>query len=135
MCPPFDSELDFVVPINGLREAAMLSGRSVTMLKCDVGNAGRHGSGFSDADFRFFGNCASALSEGDALVRNRDTGFYYLVLIERTDDEVAHIIEFLNGSTAGDDDGDRSVEVVLLRSLRPGSEHDEELAPDLKPTV
>jgi CheY-like chemotaxis protein len=135
MCPPFDGELDFVTPINDLREAAMLSGRTVTLLKCDVGNDGRHGSGFSDVDLRFFENCASALSEGDALVRNRGAGTYYLVLIERTDDEVEHIIEFLNRSTAGDDSPDRSVEVVLLRSLSPGSDPDEEFAPDLKSTV
>lgn len=165
MCPPFDSELDFVVPINGLREAAMLSGRTVTLLKCNVGDAGRHGSNFSDADFGFFEKCVSALSEGDALVRHRDTGCYYLVLIERTVDEIEHIIDFLsggassegvagnrasegevagdnvadgratNGGSLGDDVGDRSVDVVLLRSLSPGMEHDDELTLDLKTTV
>jgi CheY-like chemotaxis protein len=135
MCPPFDSEFDFVTPINGLREAAMLSGRLATMLKCEVLDDQRNGSGVSDADVEFFEKCSSALSDGDVLVRSRYAGTYYLVLIERTNDEVEHIVEFLNGSAAGDSDAGGCVGVELLRSFPPETGQVEKLLLDLETSV
>ncbi|MEJ2722069.1 MAG: response regulator [bacterium] len=130
MCPPFDGELDFVASINGLREAAMLSGKTVTILKCRVGGAERSGSVYSQADVEFFEKCTSALSDGDALVRSRNPGSYYLVLIERRDDEIQHIVEFLGRSSTGNGEGRTAIEV--LRSLPPESGLGEDLVVDLE---
>jgi hypothetical protein len=133
MCPPFDSELDFVASINGLREAAMLSGKMVTILKCRVGGVERSGLFYSQADLEFFEKCMSALSDGDALVRSRNPGSYYLVLIERRDDEIQHIVEFLGRPPAGNEGGPVAIEV--LRSLSPESGLGEDLLVDLETVV
>lgn len=133
MCPPFDSELDFVASISGLREAAMLSGKMVTMLKCRVGCAERAGSGYSQADLEFFEKCTSALSDGDALVRSRNPGSYYLVLIERTADEIQHTVKFLGGRQTGEAGG--RVDIEVLRSLPPDPGLGEDLLIDLETVV
>jgi FixJ family two-component response regulator len=97
--PRFDAREDFDLPIGSLREAAMLSGKAVSLVKCEVEHAGRDGSCFSAEEKEFFEKCGSALSEGDALVRGRRDGTYYLVLVERRTEEIDHIADFLR--TAG----------------------------------
>jgi hypothetical protein len=93
--PRFDAREDFEAPIGCLREAAMLSGRSVSLLKCAVDCGARNGSCFSAEEREFFGRCRSALSDGDVLVRGRPDGTYYLGLVERRADEIDHIVDFL----------------------------------------
>ena len=95
LSPRFDAREDFDIPIGGLREAAMLSGRSVSLLRCEVTRGARNGSCFAPEEKEFFGKCMSTLSEGDALVRGRPDGTYYLVLVERRSEEIDHITDFL----------------------------------------
>jgi two-component system response regulator FixJ len=128
--PRFDAREDFVVPLTSLREAAMLSGRTVSVVKCVVGDHRRNGSCFSRQEREFFQRCASALSEGDALIRSRPEGTYLLVLVERSADEMNHIVEFLRAPETQDaeqTDGKALVETTVLRGF-PTEGHDDVLA-------
>ena len=98
--PRFDRREDFDVPIGCLREAAMLSGRTISLLKCRVERGALDGSCFSAGEEEFFGRCVPALSEGDALLRGRPDGTYYLVLVERDTEEIDHIADFLRAPGA-----------------------------------
>jgi len=116
--PRFDPREDFVVPLTSLREAAMLSGRTVTLLKCVIGDRRRNGPCFSQQEQEFFRRCGSALSEGDAVVRSQPDGAYCLVLVERSPDEISHIVEFLRAPDpreAPSTPGRTLVETTILR--------------------
>lgn len=100
MSPRFDNREDFDTPIGCLREAAMLGGRTISLVKCAVDHRARAGSCFSADEREFFKRCLSALSEGDALVRGRPDGTYYLGLVERRAEEIDHIADFLRAPGA-----------------------------------
>ena len=121
--PRFDAREDFTVPLTSLREAAMLSGRSVAVLKCALKDHRRNGSCFSPGERSFFQRAAAALSEGDALIRARSEGSYYLVLVERSPEEVARITEFLRTDGSIPPDAAVEVEETALSTLS-GEEHD-----------
>jgi FixJ family two-component response regulator len=115
--PRFDELEDFTVPLRSLREAALLSGRSLTVLKCLVRDPRRNGSCFSPDEVDFFQRVASALSEGDALVRHDTDGTYCLVLIDRSADEVSHVAGFLRTAGSSGSAVDVLVEDTVLRIL------------------
>lgn len=125
--PRFDAREDFVVPLTSLREAAMLSGRTVTLLKCVIGDHRRNGSCFSRQERGFFQRCGSALSEGDAVVRSQSEGTYYLALVERSHEEISHIVEFLRAPDAAETAPEAVVETTILRTF-PTENHDDVLA-------
>ncbi len=115
--PRFDALEDFAVPLRSLREAALLSGRSLAALKCRVNDPRRNGSCFSPGEMDFFQRVASAQSEGDALVRHESEGSYTLILIDRSADEVSHVAEFLRRAGESGSPVDVSVEETLLSIL------------------
>jgi CheY-like chemotaxis protein len=111
--PRFDAREDFSVPLTSLREAAMLSGRPIAVLGCNVGEPGRNGSCFSPRERDFFQRAAAVLSEGDALIRTRSEGVYYLILVERDPDEISRVMEFLRAGTGVANTGIEVEETVL----------------------
>jgi CheY-like chemotaxis protein len=111
VAPRFDAKEDFSAPFTGLREAAMLSGRTVSVLRCDLGQPARNGSPFSPGEREFFQRAAAVLSEGDALIRTRSDGVYHLVLVERDHDEIARAADFLGGRADGARDAGVEVEI------------------------
>jgi CheY-like chemotaxis protein len=115
--PRFDALEDFAVPLRSLREAALLSGRSLAALNCRVNDAHRNGSCFSPGEMEFFQRVASAQSEGDALVRHETEGSYTLILIDRSADEVSHVAEFLRGGAESGSAVEVSLEDTLLGIL------------------
>ncbi|UCG52504.1 MAG: hybrid sensor histidine kinase/response regulator [Candidatus Latescibacterota bacterium] len=130
LVPPFDDETDLVAPINGLREAAVLSGKSVTVLKCDVRREKTNGSIFSVPELHFFQRCLSVLSDGEALVRGENEGRYHVVIIGRTPEEIEQIVDFLG---AGEDcDKEIGVETELLESNSADHERSDPLLLDLE---
>ena len=122
--PRFDAREDFTVPLTSLREAAMLSGRSVAVLRCELGQPGRNGSSFSPRERNFFQRAAAVLSEGDAFLRTRSEGIYFLVLVERSSDEIARVMEFLraHGDTGAPTDVEVEVEETILDTIDGESE-------------
>lgn len=117
--PRFDAREDFSVPLSSLREAAMLSGRSIAVLRCDLGRPGRSESCFSPRESGFFQRAAAVLSEGDALIRTRSEGVYYLILVERDPDEISRAMEFLRArsGSASDTGVEVDVEETVLGAL------------------
>lgn len=93
--PRFDAREDFEAPVECLREAAMLSGKTLSILKCRPGDDASSGRRMTPEHKEFFDRCRSAVSEGDALVRGRPDGTYYLLLVERRQEELDHVAEFL----------------------------------------
>jgi len=93
--PRFDAREDCEATVSCLREAAMLSGRSLSSLKCRLPEEASGGARMSEVEKDFFSRCRSALSEGDALVRGLSPGTYQLLLVERRSDEIDHVAEFL----------------------------------------
>jgi hypothetical protein len=109
--PRFDAREDFSAPLTGLREAAMLSGRSIAVLRCDLGEPHRNGSCFSPDEQGFFQRASAVLSEGDALIRTRSQGAYYLILVERDPDEISRAVDFLKNPSGGVPAGAVEIEV------------------------
>jgi CheY-like chemotaxis protein len=117
VAPRFDAREDFSVPLTSLREAAMLSGRSIAVLRCDLGEPGRNGSCFSPRERDFFQRAAAVVSEGDALIRTRSEGAYYLILVEKDPDEISRVMEFLRAGAGGVSDTGVEVEETVLGGL------------------
>jgi len=115
--PRFDAREDFMGPLTSLREAAMLSGRSVTVLRCAIRVPDRNGSCFSPRERSFFQRSAAVLSEGDALLRARTPGVYYLILVERDPDEIARVTEFLRTQQDEARGSDAEVEIEVEETV------------------
>jgi CheY-like chemotaxis protein len=111
--PRFDPREDFDFPVGCLREAAMLSGRTISLIRCCMGHGTRTGSGISDEAREFFIKCRSALSEGDALVRGRPDGTYYLVLLGRPSKEIDHVLDFLRAPGPSGNGAEVDLETII----------------------
>jgi two-component system response regulator FixJ len=132
--PRFDRREDFTSPMTGLREAAMLSGRAVSALKCVVAGPARTGSCFSREESEFFQRAAAVLSEGDALVRANAEGVYYLIVVERDHDEIVHITNFLGNRGEPAAEAEELAEVAV-GEIAMGSISTEESGRDLRAVV
>jgi len=115
--PRFDAREDFTVPLTSLREAAMLSGRTIAVLKCALKDHRPSGSCFSPGERSFFQRASAALSEGDTLIRARSEGSYYLLLVERSPEEISRIAEFLRTDGSTPAEAACEVEETLLSTL------------------
>jgi len=94
--PRYDQREDFALPVNGLREAARLSGKKISLVECVVHIDGEESPVFSSGEREFFERSRSVLSDGDVLVRGRSERTYCFALVDRGVDELDHIVEFLS---------------------------------------
>ena len=130
--PRFDTRDDLNVPVNRLREAAMLTGKSVNLLRCDVSVGDKNGASFSPGERTFFERCLSAISGDDAVVRDRIDGTYYLVLIERNSEEIDHMVRCLHKRSDLDDGAGEVVETTVLETFPAEVRHADESPVDLE---
>jgi DNA-binding response OmpR family regulator len=97
--PAFDKVKDFLNPIRTLRAYAEKAGRAVTFVRCDLGEM--VGPSYLDDGGRsardFLQRVTAGLSESDIVIRGRSNGTLYLVLLERSADELGRLTAFLEG--------------------------------------
>ncbi len=94
--PRYEHREDFLLPVNGLREAAMLSGKTISLVECVVDSGGQDDPVFSPAERDLFERSRSVLSDGDVLVRGRAEQSYCLALVDRCADDLDRIADFLS---------------------------------------
>ena len=115
--PAFDKVKDFLNPIRTLRAHAEKAGRAVTFVPCDLGEmvspSYLDDGGRSARDF--LQRVTAGLCESDIVIRGRSKGTLYLVLLERSADELGRLTAFLEG---GADAGRLRESGLLVRKPR-----------------
>lgn len=107
--PGYDRAKDFLTPLRVVRAAAEESGRSVSLLRCDLDPG-------LDEDYLDAGNDTShglltrieaVVSDGDFILRGGRPKTVYLALTGRTPSELDHVKAYLNGREVhGEDDSE-----------------------------
>jgi CheY-like chemotaxis protein len=135
ICPRYEQMADTVLPLGRVRDAASLSEKNVTILRCDIRCNRENNSGLQPMEAEFLQRCLLRVREGDVLVRGQEPGTYYLAVLERTNKQIEAIISFLKDRVIDEaGSGDGPIDVVRVRSLSPGEDCDGGLVPDLKMT-
>lgn len=125
--PDFDYRTDFTTPVKVLREAATLSGRSISMLRCRLKTKRR----LDRSETSFFRGCLRAVGEGDILVRGREDGTYFLALLERPAEELDEIRGALLDSTRLEGEGE-SLETTVVHTIAPGAIYPDSVLDELE---
>jgi hypothetical protein len=94
--PRYDEREDFSIPVGGLRKAANLSGKTVSLVECAVDRGGDASVLFSPGEKELFSRARSVLSDGDVLVRGPSEGRYCLALVDRRTEELDQLTDFLS---------------------------------------
>jgi CheY-like chemotaxis protein len=129
--PRYDQWADLTMPLRHLHRAAVLSDRSVCVIRCFVRPNSNHDHRLHPIEHEFLLRCLSTLSDGDVLVRGRMDGEFYLALLERTDAQIEEIVSFVEKPTARDDR--HAITAELIRTSN-SSDPAEALARDLENT-
>jgi DNA-binding response OmpR family regulator len=106
--PFYDRRVDFINPVHHVRSESGAGGdagaNNVCVVKCDLADSNGHDYLAADdpAVRDFLERATSVVSNGDAIVRGKQHGAVYLVLVDRSQDELDHVVRFLGGA-----EGDR----------------------------
>jgi hypothetical protein len=96
--PVYDRHKDFLNPVRALRSSAEENGRNVSFIRCELGD-GVDEDYLEGGDHRsrdFLQRVASILSDEDAVLRGKRHHTLYLVLVERSQQELDHVKSVLD---------------------------------------
>jgi len=99
--PAFDRGYDFVNPVQTARRAAERDHSSITLIKMLFDDTSDAVAGGSTALPDFLSACCSVISPDDRILRGRESGAYYVVLIGRSRDDVVQCHSALEARAAG----------------------------------
>lgn len=106
--PEFDRRKDFVNPAAALRRAGQRANSSVVFLKCEFEHGAADGHPSEPMLVHaLMSHCRAVLAGGERLVRGRQPGSFYVALLDRNQDEIDHIRDYLGRCGVGQGSGTR----------------------------
>jgi hypothetical protein len=134
--PSFDRQSDFINPIHRVRAA---SGGNATLtnvhiVKCDLTESDGvdYLAGIDPAMRDFLMRASSVITGGDSIVMGKQHGSVYLVLVDRLQNELDHIVSFLGGAPHEPDNGRKKPYVWNPQTIVPDEREIDRLVGELE---